>query len=310
MLTSMLKIAVALAASAAISPAFAGMVDSAGSDRLTLKIARAGDRNAAPPEIKVVGSGGKYDRIATLKFVAALELSAQPADTDAYKVVRSRLTLKTDGTATASNGVDALPDGMPSAAFAANTEFDLPIDGNGPIAQNAIALCNGIPTGERGHGASVRRTMSIAVAWYVTTGRFAFKWTNYDRVAPSNDILRNPDFYADQITQDAETLIAADVVCAPLSSDAIATKPAVQNPVRQVALIPEPIAQAGARDPKVAQQISQADIQADIGKPRCDGGMVRQMSTAAESFLCLCPGNTTRTELGANAFACERRTRR
>lgn len=309
MRVSTLSIAVAVAALAAqaTSPATAGMADSAAdSRRLNLNVTNVGDRNAARPAITVAGRDGKYDRVETFNFRAALTLSAQTANAGAYKIVRSRLFLKTDGTATTSEGVDTLDGALPSAVMMADRSYEMPIALNGPVAQNAIALCNSIPAAERSGSADLRRAMSVAVAWRVTSGRFAFKWTNYDRVAPSDEILRNADFYADQETQEAETLIDADVACAPLLGAAIAGTPTAENPVRRVALTSTPVAQASARDVASMQRLSQGNG----GAPVCEGGMVRQISTASENSLCLCPGNTTRIEKGDNAFSCERRARR
>lgn len=290
---------VAASAAAAASPALAGTAEST-AKRLTVSMAA---RDSARPDIVVTGRDGKYDRIETSSLRASLDLSAQPTEaSSAYKIVRSRLIVKADGMA-ANEGVDTLSRALPSPSFEANAAYDLPIAANRSTAQHAIALCNAVPSVDRSRSAPVRRAMPVAVAWHVTTGSFSFKWTNYDRVAPSDDILRNPDFYADQVTQSAETLIDADVVCQPLQAPAVAAKPAAGNPVRHVALTP-------VEEPKTPVAVEQKVSQADTGKPRCDGGMVRQVSTAADNYLCLCPGNTVRIDLGANAFACERRTRR
>lgn len=310
MKTAMLSIATAAAAlvmTAFTSFAVAGIAENTGNSRLTLKLADGGGRLATRPEIKVIGSNGKYDHIETSDFRATLALAASPVGDDTYKIVRSRLFLKADGQGTANDGVDTLSEALPSAALKADGNYNLPIMVNGPVAQNAIAICNAVPAGERIGNAAVRRTMSLAVMWHVTTGRFAFKWTNYDRVAPSDEILRNADFYAEQITQDAEALVNADVVCAPLANAAVAAKPSAKPAaIQRVALTSTPIAQPEARASADAQNASLVDL----GKPRCDGGMVRQISTSADTYLCLCPGNTMRVEAGDNAFACERRTRR
>lgn len=309
MKTTMLSIAAAAAALAMpafTSVAVAGIAENTSNSRLTLKLANGGGRSATRPEIKVTGSNGKYDQIETSFLRATVALAASPVGDDTYKIVRSRLFLKADGLGTANDGLDTLSDALPSASLKADGSYDLPIAINGSVAQNAIAICNAVPAGQRNSNAAVRRTMSLAIMWHVTTGRFAFKWTNYDRVAPSDEILRNADFYAEQVTQDAETLVNADVACAPLADVAVAAKPSAKPGVQRVALTSTPIAQPEVRASADAQNASLADA----GKPRCDGGMVRQISTSADTYLCLCPGNTTRVEAGNNAFACERRTRR
>lgn len=308
MRTSMLNFAVAataLSVSGLAFPAFAGMSDSAAAPRLTLSLHKTPAADAVRPEITVAGRDGKYDRIETSSLRAALDLSAEPADAGVYKIVRSRLALTTDAALAEPDAIDTLPDAAPSASQAAHGVYNLPVSLDGTVAQRAIALCNAIPAAER-NNSTIRRAMTVTVAWHVTTGSFAFKWTNYDRVAPSDDILRNPDFYADQRTQSADVRVDVDVACTPMSGAAIASKPTAGNPVRRVALTSTPIAQPVAPTPVENQKVSQADA----GKLRCDGGMVRQISTAADSFLCLCPGNTSRVETGDNAFACERRTRR
>lgn len=309
MKTTTLSIAAAIAAIAVpvfTSAAIAGIAENTENSRLTLKLANGRNHAAARPEIKVTGNNGKYDRIETSDIRATLALAANPANDGSFKIVRSRLFLKNDGQATADAGVNTLSDALPSAALNADGDYNLPIAINGPVAQNAIAICNAIPASERSGNSSARRTMSLAVAWHVTTGRFAFKWTNYDRVAPSDEILRNADFYAEQIAQDAETLVDADVACAPMANDVIAAKPSVKAAVQRVSLTSAPIAQPEVRVPAETQNANFVDA----GKPRCDGGMVRQISTTVENYLCLCPGNTTRVETGENAFACERKSRR
>lgn len=308
MRTSVLNFAVAataLSVTGLACPAFAGMSDGATATRLTLSLVATSAADTARPEITVAGRDGRYDRIETSSVRAALDLSAEPTDAGSFKIVRSRLALTTDAAATEPDGVDTLSDAVPSASQAAHSVYNLPVSLDGPVAQRAIALCNAVPVAERTNS-TVRRAMLVTIAWQVTTGRFAFKWTNYDRVAPSDDILRNPDFYADQLTQTAELRVDVDVACTPMPAAAIASKPTAASPVRRVALTSTPIAQPAAPTPVQEQKVSQADA----GKPRCDGGLVRQISTAADSFLCLCPGNTSRVETGDNAFVCERRTRR
>lgn len=292
MRTSVLSFVFVTAVCAA--PAIAASADA---DRLVLSIS---SQQASRAAIVVAGGSGRYDRIEQSDIKAALALSAQPSSNDdGYKIIASRLHLKADGAGSA--GADTLRGAPFAASQTASDSFSLSLAANGPIAQNAIALCNAVPASER-NGKSIQRTMALAIVWRVTTGRFSFKWTNYDRVAPSDEIQRNPDFYADQFTQDAETQIDADVTCQPLAGVAIAAKQAAANPVQRVALTPQPVTEKA----KPAQTVSLTDA----GKPRCDGGMVRQISSTAENYLCLCPGNTTRVETGANAFTCERRTRR
>ena len=308
MATSALRIATTMAvlSAAVVPPAFAGLADNAASTRLTLQLTNTSANDVAHPEITVAGRNGTYDRVETTALGAALGLSAQPADAGAFKIVRSRLALTTKNTATEEDGVDTLGDAVPSTSLASHSVYNLPIALDGAIAHQAIAMCNAALVSDRDSGVVIRRTMTASVAWRITTGNFAFKWTNYDRVAPSGDILRNPDFYADQETQITETPLDVIVACAPLVSAPVAASPAGGNPVRRVASTSEPLAQPTQHETAREVKVSQFDG----GKPRCDGGMVRQVSTTDDNYVCLCPGNTTRSTIGDNAFVCERRFRK
>jgi hypothetical protein len=283
--------------------------DAGDADRVQLSMSRAAVNGAGQPgEITVEGAAGRYDRVETVSLPLSFALSAGlGVDFGSFKIVGSELFLKAEGTGKDAHGVAALPGGVPNQSISLRQEFTLGLSPNGPLAQNAIALCNGLAASER---TAVRKLeMSVAVVWRVTTGRFNFKWTNYDHVAPSDDIQNNPDFYADQASIDAEAIAGVPVLCQPLPGAAVATIPSVA-PVKQASLKPvasetTPASQPGLDKPIVITPVTTASV-AYKGRPQCDGGMVRQIGSGDSGFLCLCPGNTKRVETGDNAFACER----
>jgi hypothetical protein len=270
-----------LMALALVGPATAA--SAAGSAPVQMSMGRiAANGSDQPGEISVEGAAGRYDRVETvslpLPFALAAELSAEAGN---LKLVGSELFLKAEGTGKDAHGVAALPGSVPAKAIGVRQGFTFNLQPQGPVAQNAIALCNGLPAAERG---GVRKlAMGVAVVWRVTTGRFNFKWTNYDRVAPSDDIQNNRDFYGDQETADTEAIVDVPVLCQPLAGAAV----------------------AAAKMPSVPVSLTTASLQSP-GKPQCEGGMVRQVGAGDSGYLCLCPGNTKRVETGDSAFACER----
>jgi hypothetical protein len=267
-----------------------------------------------PSEISVEGAAGRYDRVETvslqLPFALAAELSAEAGN---LKLVGSELFLKAEGTGVDAHGVAALPGGVPAKSIAVRQGFAFNLQPQGPLAQNATALCNGVPAAER---SGVRKlAMGVAVVWRVTTGRFNFKWTNYDHVAPSADIQNNRDFYGDQELSETEAIVEVPVLCQPLGGAAVAVATKLTAaPIKSASLVPAaseaaPAPQAAHDKPIVATPVTTASIAdsiSDRGRPQCDGGMVRQVGAGDSGYLCLCPGNTRRVETGENAFACER----
>lgn len=296
---------------ALLAPALTASVDVAmagdtGASRLKLSISEA-QGSTSSASIVVQGSAGRYDRVVSSELRLPLTLQAElSASGDGFKIVKSQIALKAEGANASSQGADALGGAIPAASISATDSYALGFAPQSGVAQNAIAVCNTLSAADRSAKSAVTRTMAVAVNWRVTTGRFSFKWTNYDRVAPSHEIINNPDFYSDQVTEDAEVLVDATVHCEPLGNAAIAVQHAPPAKVRQASLTPEvPVAAK-----PVAEKPVQTARHDDNGKPQCDGGMVRQISTGSQDYLCLCPGNTVRTAIGDNAFACERRTRR
>lgn len=283
-------------------------------ERLKMDIAGSGVAPSKGLALEVTGTGGRFDRAELRSAVLPLSLKAEVTDGDARtKIVSSRIYLKSEG---ADAGVDlatALEAG-PSRRFDAQDIRQEALSANGPVAQDAIAACNRLPADTRSKDGGETVSMSVPVVWQVTTGRFNFNWRNYDRVGPSDEIVKNLDFYRDRADSQRETTVTAEVVCR-LDGAKVAAKSEAKTPEkvavtpkaepqpkskRKVALDPEPIAEA---EPVKTAAVGEAM------KPRCDGGMVRQSSSSGD-YLCLCPGNTTRIAKGEDGFACVRPRRR
>lgn len=293
-----------------VAATFAIMTDASagagGSDRLQLAIQASA--NASSSELVVDGAAGRYDRLTATRLTLPLTLNADFAgDVTGFKILKSEVFLKADGSGPDALRVDTLANAQPVRAISGEQTLTLVAAANGPVAQSAIAACNGVAVSDRPAGAH-KVTLALAVLWRVTTGRSNFKWTNYDRVAPSDDILNNRDFYADQETADAETTVTATVVCQPMASAVVAAN-APAKAVKTVALTSTPIEPRISAQPVSTASVTTAALK-DTAKPQCDGGMVRQVSNADADFVCLCPGNTERVAKGENAFACEKRSRR
>ena len=264
-----------------------------------------GTANAAP--IIVSGRAGRFDRVAAATLHIPLKLDASLSEGGSgRKILGSELFLKQSGAA-GTVATDAREETVPRAQIALDRTFSFTVDPVGPLAQDAIALCNG-------QGAAARVSMSLPIVWRVTTGRFNFKWVNYDQVGPSDEIVSNPEFYADRETQ--EIAIAASVAVNCEADGKIAAAPTVQIAVpakKAVEVSPQQVSnlQPIALNASDAEEIAAKPLSVAATETRmvCEGGMVRS-SGAAASEICLCPGNTRRIETGNNAFACERKVGR
>lgn len=282
-----------------------GMFDEAGS--------------AADAAIIVSGRAGRFDRVSAATLHIPLKLEATLGEGGSgRKIVGSDLILKQSGTASGAAATDAREGVVPRAQLALQKTFDFNVEPLGPVAQNAIALCNG-----NGDAASIN--MSLAVVWRVTTGRFNFKWVNYDQVAPSDEIVSNPEFYADRETREIDIAATVPVRCEGESAPAAAAsaaKPAVERTAAVHAATPtkkavdvsvQPVSNVTPVSLKATEidDIPAKPVFAEASQSRtvCDGGMVRSSGTVATE-VCLCPGNTRLVETGANAFACERKVGR
>ena len=282
----------------------------AGSDGLIKLTASAGSGPAG--RIEVHGAAGRYDRVAGRTLAISEKLQAEVSgDNPGAKIIASELTLKPAGTAKDAPIADVMSGIAPARRLEADKIFDVAFDPLGTLAQNAISLCNGLSPGARAAPGAHTLSMTVPLVWRVTAGRFNFKWVGYDRVAPSEDMTGNRDFYGERVTEDLETSVLVNVSCAPLAADAaIATAPsrtvappvAASKPVNAA-----PKAEHAATVPEakpVVTRVSTAASESVAAAPSCKGGFVRQ--TGGADYMCLCPGNTHRVESGANAFACQK----
>ena len=269
--------------------------------------------------IVVSGRAGRFDRVSAVTLQIPLKLDATLGEGGSgRKIVGSDLFLKQSGAASGAPATDARDRVVPHAQLALQKTFDFNIDPLGPVVQNAIALCNG-------NGAAATVSMSLPIVWRVTTGRFNFKWVNYDRVGPSDDIVSNPEFYADRETHEIDIAATVPVRCdgnaAPVAS-ASAGKPTLERTAAVQAALPakktvdvsvQPVSNATPVSLKATEiddiPAKAVTVEAAQSRTVCDGGMLRQNGMAATG-VCLCPGNTRRVETGTNAFACERKVGR
>ena len=198
----------------------------AASGRLNLQVAA---QSGAAVELLVEGAAGRYDRLGTTKFTLPLSLSAEPgADASGYRIIKSEVFLDAAGSATATNGVSTLTTSAPVKSISGRQDLGFDAAGQAAVSQNAIAACNQATGGAR------TASIEVPVLWRVTTGRLNFKWTNYDRVAPTDDVVNNPDVYGDRDISEATTRVTATVLCQPLPAAATASV----APVKAQPLVP------------------------------------------------------------------------
>jgi hypothetical protein len=268
---------------AALAPAYAGE----GADGLSLTIELGSDAPGLR-RLAVVGEGGRYARLTSATADVDLTLTASMAPGQSRKIVASTLSVR------------GAPEGEGEAVFeggravgdlksSRNVAFAAPPDG--VLARAAIAACNGLAPTDRASRSPRAISISAAILWRVTTGRFTFRWTDYVSVTPSEEMRANPDFYGERETGEAEVVARIGVECAPLSNG----------------VAPAPIA---AKSAVMAEAVS-VPSKAASDVARCDGGIMRPSDAgSADGFVCLCPGNTTRVEVAEGAFACRRRIAR
>lgn len=346
-LTSRFLAIALLAAGAGCALAASAQAHTLGQDRVQLAISQADttpEQSAA--QIVVQGPAGRYDRIVPAAVVLPLHLTVQfKPEASGFKVLKSELHFKTEGINPGAPAVDTLAGAPPVAAIDDARSHALTVSAQGPVAQNAVAACNGLATGEP-TGARML-AMSLPVVWRVTTGKSTFKWTNYDHVAPSDEMINNRDFYGEHDVAEIEAPLNATVVCQPLEgakvaaaaapqkAGAVTPEPAV-SPVSLPVSSPEPLPltaklnsdrntetkvkpNAGAAQlttaalPVLKPAVTPVSLAKPVSapvRPQCDGGMVREVSTSDAGYVCLCPGNTERIATGSNAFACEKLSRR
>ncbi|MFN0219470.1 MAG: hypothetical protein ACKVP4_11730 [Hyphomicrobium sp.] len=267
---------------AALAPAHA---DETG-DGLRMSI-EVGPDSPGLRRLVVAAEGASYARLTSATADVALTLTASLAPGHARKIVASTLAVQGASEGEAAAAFDG---GRVVADFTASRSFAFAAQPDGALARAAIAACNGLAAADRPSKSSRSLSISVPIQWRVTTGRFAFRWTDYDSVTPTEAILANPEFYGERETGEAEVVARIGVDCAPLSSGVVAAPTAAKPSATGAAVVP----------PKAA-----------IDTARCDGGMARPAGAGpGAGIVCLCPGNTMRVEVGDAAFACRRKLAR
>lgn len=299
--SSMVKLARLTVATALLTTWSIGATHAA--DRLGLEMTSS--ELTTVSRIDVSGDGGHYNRVETPNLDIALNLSAKFLSDEAnIKIIRAELFLKSDGQLDAHGATSTFDGTAPVRSLATNKSFKLSFQNQGPVAQAAIAACNAMPVTERSLKTPKTVTFNTPVLWRVTTGKFNFKWTSYDHVAPSADIINNPDVYAARETQDAEVLVTATAACAPLTTlPAIASK---QAPIKAAPKLEAKL--ATVKTPIVQPALVKTAVLEQPAKTTCTGGMLREI--ANDTAMCLCPGNTRRIEQGPETFSCVRKSAR
>lgn len=267
----------------------------------------------------------------TLSLNLALSGGVTP-DAAGYRVIASELYLKQAGRAA---GATLVPlDGTPARTVAHSGSFAFAVDPLGPLGQDAVALCAGAGGRALPDGTAARFTMTVPVVWRVTTGRFNFRAFASDGVTPTEAVLANADYYAEQVAEEAETAAAVEVRCEPRALAAIAgakAKPETTKPTaakttdasaaaKSASVTTEtapavPAAQKLVADatPAPASVAAAPVTTAEPAMPVCQGGMVRETAgglVGESAYVCLCPGHTVRKETSPGAFACARRLAR
>lgn len=299
--SSMVKLAQLAAVTALLTYWSIGSTHAA--DRLALEMASS--ELTTVSQIDVSGEGGHYNRVQARNLDIALNLNAKFLSDEAnVKIIRAELFLKSDGQLDAHGATSTFDGTAPVRALAINKTFKLSIQDQGPVAQAAISACNAVPAAERSLKTPKTVTFNTPVIWRVTTGKFNFKWTAYDHVAPSDDIVNNPDVYAERETQEVETTVTATANCAPLDS-----RPAIASKQRPMKAEPKPEQKSKTvTTPLVQPAAVKTAALEPPAKTTCTGGILREI--ANDTSICLCPGNTHRIEQSPDAFACVRKSAR
>ena len=270
----------------------------------------------AQSSLTVTSSNGRAAAVSAGTVPVTIALAAEMGtDGENRKIVGSELRLKTGG---ASSVAAANEGSSPKQSLRLDGSYDLPVEPTSRLAADAVVACQ-----KSGADTAV---LSVPVIWRVTTGKFNFRWTDYDLIAPSKEFHDNPDFYSDRKVFEQETVAQAEVRCVDAGSSKAADKSestlAPKGNKLALANIETPTSVASDSSPidatelelKPAQEVVAAPTAsttvAVIAKPVCDGGIVRQIQASPASYLCLCPGNTARVSSGDNAFSCARKFKR
>ncbi len=282
--------------------------------------------------LTLVRKQGRYALDEASKIRLSVNLNADVGQgSTGERIVVTELELKDAGGGAPISGI-GLAGPSPASAAKAAGDYEFSLDPTGVLAQNAAAACGSASTSNSRHLAK----MTVTASWRVTTGRFTFSFVNYDRVAPVEGIKDNPDNYGERQTHVKDVAVPLTLSCIDDAPSAVAqSKPAKSAPNKtaeakvepsKAKTKPEPSNPSPAEakpaqritvepDTKTAQLVP-ASLDDDTSShaaataPVCEGGMIRETSVEAGSFICLCPGNTQRITTSANAYSCEKRSRR
>lgn len=296
---------------AASLAAYAGGCQPAASSEPRLQLTFSGEE--VSPGLSVQGgAGGSYSLGGTTVNLKLNLIATPQATADGFRLIASSVFLKAEGPDRGKilQGVE-----IGSASAEGTEEISLAVDPLGPVAQNAKAACVA-PNGGMVQQRDV--AMLVPVVWRVTSGAFAFARLAAGGLTPQEAMLSDAAYYGDTASEDAETLVTLKVSC---KGAQVAAQPApravgeqkipvakVQPAVARVpekpkAVVSEPVA-ASVQPAAVRETVSNAS------PFRCEGGIVRETVAGAGHEVCLCPGNTARSQIAERAYTCEKRLAR
>lgn len=291
----------------------------------------------APAELTLKRNGAAFVLTEGSRLQFGLAMQARLDDGEPnIKIVGSDVGLK-DGGKTGEAAANDRPSVSITSELSGKYDFAYAIDAQGILAQNAAAACSAAFNAGAGEGSERTAQLTATAVWRVTTGRFNFPWTQYDRVAVNEDMRANPDFYGERETVFRDIAVPVTLTCRNDAAPKVALK-AAPEPVKAstVKAAPAPKAEstkaengqpentkpggseAESSKPEGAKilpaSLASGDVTADAvpqpQRPQCSGGMIRETSLEAGGYICLCPGNTQRVSTAANAFACQKLARR
>lgn len=163
---------------------------------------------AQRPTLALSKRGGRFELPEPAKVQAKLALSAAvAADETAVRIVASTIELK-DAQKSPAPVAASLEDGRAVATLSAEQSFIFSVEPGSALALAAASACSSKPV-DVPAGQSSEATMTASAVWRVTTGRFNFRWMDYDRVAVARD---RAEFYADRetVTRNADVVVTLD----------------------------------------------------------------------------------------------------
>ncbi|MEQ1715019.1 MAG: hypothetical protein ABL907_03375, partial [Hyphomicrobium sp.] len=174
---------------AVLAGILAATVPAAAGEDVDMRVAQGQDRAV----LTLKQAAGRWEVAPGTHIAVALDLDAAVrAGAENLRIIDSDLYLKQAGLAAGMTGASGT--GAPQRSMSLAGSYEFAVDPLGPVAQNAVSACS--------RAANGTVVMSLPVVWRVTTGRFNFRWIDYQAVAPSQEIASNPDFYADQAVEE------------------------------------------------------------------------------------------------------------